>query len=198
MGLAKRCGARRKLTGPALPLRDAAGTWTTGGCLMIRAEAISPNVLKIIPSKKLTEADFEGLAPQVDAIIATLAGPVADRRFRVQWLGKFCGYSSAREFHKESSAESGAACHHRWSRLAALASRRGTDVLAPRSAILQQKPRRRGAEMGRCVLAGLMRTGPCQARQRRQRGSSAGVLGHVSFHCADGGGRRTWRRFYDH
>ena len=38
---------------------------------MIRTEAISPNALKIVPSKKLTEADFEGLAPQVDATIAT-------------------------------------------------------------------------------------------------------------------------------
>ena len=37
---------------------------------MIKTEAISPSALKIIPSEKLTEADFHGLAPQVDAIIS--------------------------------------------------------------------------------------------------------------------------------
>jgi hypothetical protein len=41
---------------------------------MIRTETISPNALKIAPSKKLTEADFEGLAPQVDDAI-TIAPP---------------------------------------------------------------------------------------------------------------------------
>ena len=39
---------------------------------MIKTEAISPSALKIIPSEKLTEADFHGLAPQVDAIISKL------------------------------------------------------------------------------------------------------------------------------
>jgi hypothetical protein len=37
---------------------------------MIKTEAISPIALKIVPSEKLTEADFLGLAPPVDAIIA--------------------------------------------------------------------------------------------------------------------------------
>ena len=37
---------------------------------VIKTEAISPSALKIIPSEKLTEADFHGLAPQVDAIIS--------------------------------------------------------------------------------------------------------------------------------
>ena len=37
---------------------------------MIEAEAMSPCALKIVPSEKLTEADFHGLAPQVDAIIS--------------------------------------------------------------------------------------------------------------------------------
>jgi hypothetical protein len=37
---------------------------------MIKTEAMSPCVLKIIPSEKLTEADFQGLAKQVDPMIA--------------------------------------------------------------------------------------------------------------------------------
>jgi hypothetical protein len=37
---------------------------------MIKTEAISASALKIVPSEKLTEADFQGLTPQVDATIA--------------------------------------------------------------------------------------------------------------------------------
>jgi hypothetical protein len=37
---------------------------------MIKTEAMSPCALKIVPSEKLTEADFHGLAQQVDPMIA--------------------------------------------------------------------------------------------------------------------------------
>ena len=37
---------------------------------MIKTEQISLSALKIVPSEKLTEADFQGFAPQVDAMIA--------------------------------------------------------------------------------------------------------------------------------
>ena len=37
---------------------------------MIQTEAISPSVLKIVPTEKLKEVDFHALAPQVDAMIA--------------------------------------------------------------------------------------------------------------------------------
>jgi hypothetical protein len=37
---------------------------------MIQTEAISPSVLKIVPTEKLKEIDFRALAPQVDAMIA--------------------------------------------------------------------------------------------------------------------------------
>jgi SpoIIAA-like len=37
---------------------------------MIKTEAISPSALKIVPSEKLTEANFQGLAPQVDVLIS--------------------------------------------------------------------------------------------------------------------------------
>ena len=36
---------------------------------MIEAEAMSPCALKIVPSEKLTEADFQGLALRVDPLI---------------------------------------------------------------------------------------------------------------------------------
>jgi hypothetical protein len=36
---------------------------------MIETEAMSPCALKIVPSKKLTEADFQGLALRVDPLI---------------------------------------------------------------------------------------------------------------------------------
>jgi hypothetical protein len=41
---------------------------------MIQTEAISPRVLKIVPTEKLKEVDFDALAPQVDAMIAKFAG----------------------------------------------------------------------------------------------------------------------------
>jgi hypothetical protein len=38
---------------------------------MIKTEAMSPCALKIVPSEKLTEADFHGLAQRVDPMITT-------------------------------------------------------------------------------------------------------------------------------
>jgi hypothetical protein len=36
---------------------------------MIKTEAMSPCALKVVPSEKLTEADFQGLAQRVDPMI---------------------------------------------------------------------------------------------------------------------------------
>ena len=65
---------------------------------MIQTEAISPSVLKIVPTEKLKEVDFHTLTPQVDAMIAKL-GPV---RLLIDASG-FNGWESFAAFQAHAS-----------------------------------------------------------------------------------------------
>ena len=65
---------------------------------MIKTGAISPSALKIIPSEKLTEADFHGLAPQVDAIISKFG----QARLLID-VSAFHGWESSAAFQAHAS-----------------------------------------------------------------------------------------------
>src|SRR6516225_9629838 len=65
---------------------------------MIETEAMSPCALKVVPSEKLTEADFQGLAQRVDPMI-TKCGQV---RLLIDVSG-FNGWESYAAFQTHAS-----------------------------------------------------------------------------------------------
>ena len=57
---------------------------------MIRVEAISANLVKIIAPEKLKADDFLQIAPQIDfSHQSARANPIADRCFRILRLGEY-------------------------------------------------------------------------------------------------------------
>ena len=120
---------------------------------MIQTEAISPSVLKIVPTEKLKEVDFHTLTPQVDAMIAKL-GPV---RLLIDASG-FNGWESFAAFqahasfikkHQGNVERLGIIVAHDWQHWLVDAVRM---FLHPKAQAFD-KPRSRGAKMGHWVLA---------------------------------------------